>query len=98
MYGMDRQNFMFKYYGHLAGFIGKQSLYWYFISNFPKSSDLSKMIDKNSGAEREVIGKYIAPDGKERWGGNSFSVGEKPDGRESSNITAPSTPLAQKYS
>jgi DNA modification methylase len=51
MFGMDRQNFMFKYYGHLAGFVGKQSLYWYFISNFPKACDLSRMIEKNLGVE-----------------------------------------------
>ncbi len=55
MYGIDRQNFLFKYYAHLARFTEKQSLYWYFISNFPKATDLSKMIDKNAGAEREKI-------------------------------------------
>ena len=48
MYGMDRQLLLFKYYGHLAGFTEKQSMYWYFISNFPKATDLSKMIDKNA--------------------------------------------------
>lgn len=46
VFGMDRQNFMFKYYAHLAGFTSKQSLYWYFISNFPKSSSLSKNLNK----------------------------------------------------
>ena len=53
MFGMDRQLLLFKYYGHLAGFTEKQSMYWYFISNFPKATDLSKMIDKNLGEERE---------------------------------------------
>ena len=57
MFGMDRQLLLFKYYAKLAGFEEQQSLYWYFISNFPKATDLSKMIDKNAGAEREVIGK-----------------------------------------
>jgi site-specific DNA-methyltransferase (adenine-specific) len=56
MFGIDRQLFLFGYYSNLAGFETKQSLYWYFISNFPKASDLSKMIDKNAGAEREVVG------------------------------------------
>ena len=54
MFGMDRQLLLFKYYANLAGFEEQQSLYWYFISNFPKATDLSKMIDKNAGAEREV--------------------------------------------
>jgi hypothetical protein len=49
MFGIDRQLFLFGYYANLAGFETKQSLYWYFISNFPKASDLSKMIDKNAG-------------------------------------------------
>jgi hypothetical protein len=51
MYGMDRQTLLFKYYASLAGFDEQQSLYWYFISNFPKATDLSKMIDKNAGVE-----------------------------------------------
>ena len=55
MFGMDRQLLLFKYYANLAGFQEQQSLYWYFISNFPKATDLSKMIDKNAGAERNVV-------------------------------------------
>ena len=47
MFGMDRQLLLFKYYANLAGFEEQQSLYWYFISNFPKATDLSKQIDKN---------------------------------------------------
>ena len=41
-----------QYYVALAGFQEQQSIYWYYISNFPKATDLSKMIDKNAG-ERE---------------------------------------------
>lgn len=55
MFGMDRQLLLFKYYAHLSEFEEQQSLYWYFISNFPKATDLSKMIDKNLGEERERI-------------------------------------------
>ena len=55
MYGMDRQLLLFKYYASLAGFQEQQSIYWYYISNFPKATDLSKMIDKNAGAKRERI-------------------------------------------
>lgn len=98
MFGMDRQLLLFKYYAHLAGFTEKQSMYWYFISNFPKATDLSKMIDKNAGAEREVTGKRSgALNNSETSTASSFtrgSVGFK----ESFDTTAPSTPLAQKYS
>ena len=85
MYGMDRQLLLFKYYGHLAGFTEKQSMYWYFISNFPKASDLSKNIDKNNGVEFErgiPISENIA------MSGANYTRPEK---------TAPSTELAKKY-
>jgi DNA modification methylase len=52
MFGIDRQLLLFKYYALLAGFEEQQSLYWYFISNFPKAADLSKALDKSVGAER----------------------------------------------
>jgi hypothetical protein len=58
MFGMDRQLMLNKYYACFAGFAEQQSLYWFFISSFPKASDLSKMLDKNAGAEREVEGGY----------------------------------------
>jgi site-specific DNA-methyltransferase (adenine-specific) len=97
MFGIDRQLFLFGYYSNLAGFETKQSLYWYFISNFPKASDLSKMIDKNAGAEREVLGDYVHPQRQNRKyeiSGDPFSK-EKIEGKQ--KITAPSTPLAKKY-
>ena len=53
MYGMDRQTLLFKYYASLSGFQEQQSIYWYFISTFPKATDLSKMIDKNAGVNEE---------------------------------------------
>jgi site-specific DNA-methyltransferase (adenine-specific) len=56
MFGMDRQLFLNCYYAVTAGFVQQQSLYWFFISNFPKSTDLSKNLDKHFKAEREVVG------------------------------------------
>jgi len=56
MFGMDRQLMLNKYYACFAGFVEQQSLYWYFSQNFPKSSSLSKNLDKNAGVEREIIG------------------------------------------
>jgi DNA modification methylase len=68
MFGIDRQTLLFKYYGINAGLNENQSLYWFFISNFPKASDLSKNLDKYFGEEREVVGftkqgKYSIFDG-----------------------------------
>lgn len=40
-----------------AGFELRDSLMWVFGTGFPKSMDVSKAIDKASGAEREVIGE-----------------------------------------
>ena len=102
MYGMDRQLLLFKYYASLAGFQEQQSIYWYYISNFPKATDLSKMIDKNAGAEREVIGSrnngagntkgFTIADERDEKGSGFF----KQEGTEI-DITAPSTDLAKKY-
>jgi DNA modification methylase len=51
-FGIDRQLMLFQYYGIASGLEIKQSLYWYFISSFPKATDLSKNIDKRLGVER----------------------------------------------
>ena len=91
MFGMDRQLLLFKYYANLAGFEEQQSLYWYFISNFPKATDLSKQIDKNAGAEREIVGQDKC--------GKTAMMGKMQENEVSGNIdiTAPSTDLAKKY-
>jgi len=59
-FGIDRQLMLFQYYAVAAGLEIKQSLYWYFISNFPKATDLSKQVDKRLGAEREHIPNPLA--------------------------------------
>ena len=63
-----------------AGFEVRDMIEWVYGSGFPKSLNIGKAVDKLHGNEREET-DYIAPDGKKRWGGNSFSVGEEPDGR-----------------
>lgn len=85
MFGMDRQLLLFKYYGHLAGFNEKQSMYWYFISNFPKATDLSKMIDKNAGVEME---KGVPLTENIAMGGANYTGPEK---------KPPSSDIAKKY-
>ena len=94
MYGMDRQLLLFKYYASLAGFQEQQSIYWYYISNFPKATDLSKMIDKNAGAEREQgePSPNARPNSLKEE--NLYKAGTV--GKDF-NLTAPSTDLAKKY-
>jgi DNA modification methylase len=90
MFGMDRQLPMFQYYAIKAGFQVRQSMYWYFISSFPKASDLSKNLDKNAKAERVVVGKKVFKASNSGEGYNDFAIGEQ-------NITIPATDLAKKY-
>lgn len=93
MFGMDRQLMLNKYYACFAGFAEQQSLYWYFISNFPKASDLGKMLDKNAGVEREVLGAN--PNSRPNCSGNDMNT---LNGKiTESTLTAPATTIAQKY-
>jgi DNA modification methylase len=49
-----------------AGFELRDSIAWLYASGFPKSLDVSKAIDKAAGAEREVVGRKVLPDGTPR--------------------------------
>jgi len=103
MYGMDRQLLLFKYYASLAGFQEQQSIYWYYISNFPKATDLSKKIDSY-----ELFGKAntiatrkseMLKDGDKiliTQTNNGLMSGEKIT-REVNTNTKPTTDLAKKY-
>jgi site-specific DNA-methyltransferase (adenine-specific) len=90
MFGMDRQLPMFQYYAIKAGYRVNQNLYWYFISSFPKSADLSKNLDKN--ANSFVKGK---PTKNSRKG----VEGESGNYSHSKEVTErnPQTDLAKKY-
>jgi len=46
-----------------AGFEIRDTITWHYGSGFPKALDVSKAIDKQAGAEREVVGEKVAPDG-----------------------------------
>jgi len=104
MFGIDRQLPMFQYYAIKAGFQVRQSMYWYFISSFPKATDLSKNLDKNAKAERIVVGKKVRGDvqkAKEKGVGfladpaNRNNIKQFGYGVE--DLTIPSTDLAKKY-
>ena len=102
MFGMDRQTLIFKYYAALAGFIEKQSLYWLYISAFPKATDLAKgitaqqRVGKGSpqGLRQVRQGDSYQPTGQKDYRkGRCFSNEIENDDRETEL-----TPLAQKYS
>lgn len=98
MFGMDRQLPMFQYYAIKAGFQVRQSMYWFFIQNFPKSADLSLNLDKNAKAERtEVVGKGKAGKGMNKVKGFGNNTAKSDDFNKEWDVTAPKTDLAKKY-
>jgi len=70
-------------------------------SGFPKSYDISKGIDKQAGAEREVVGNrgYSSPDIRGNSSNGRGISGENNIGRDRLTVplTAPSTPEAQLW-
>ena len=98
MYGMDRQLLLFKYYASLAGFQEQQSIYWYYISNFPKATNLSLSIDKNAGVQgqRGIGGFNVAGRGEqENRKAKLYERNEVEDGV--GGYKEPKTELAKKY-
>src|SRR5690606_12936214 len=78
-----------------AGFEVRDCLMWLYGSGFPKSLDVSKAIDKELGAEREVVAikKKTQSYGYE---GNNVYGGDKDRGGIQ-EITAPATPEAKQW-
>ena len=74
-----------------AGFEIRDQIGWAFGSGFPKSHDVSKAIDREAGAEREVVGpnRFAHINGKAN--ANCYGVASRPD------QTAPATPEAQQW-
>lgn len=75
-----------------AGFEIRDSLMWLYGTGFPKSHDVSKGIDKQAGAVREVLERVKAPVGfdTEQQGGGGWSAGEIA-------VTAPATDAAREW-
>jgi site-specific DNA-methyltransferase (adenine-specific) len=84
-----------------AGFEIRDMIAWVYGSGFPKSLDVSKALDKAAGAERDVVGRYVPPNGKE-WNltadvsapGYSGGLGLR---SASLDITAPTTDAARQW-
>lgn len=75
----------------LAGFEIRDSIAWVYGSGFPKSLDISKAIDKQAGAEREVI------DSKPAYGIGNNGTAFNGHKEGAMAITAPSTDAAKQW-
>ncbi len=80
-----------------AGFEIRDQIMWIYGSGFPKSMDISKAIDKEAGAVREVVG-HQAYTSQDMRGGAYDSAEARDRERLPVAITAPATPEAKKWS
>lgn len=77
-----------------AGWEIRDCLMWLYGSGFPKSHDVSKAIDREAGAEREVVSRI--PD---RWAGKGCVYRRAYESEaESVSITVPATEDAKRWS
>ena len=88
-----------------AGFEIRDQIMWLYGSGFPKSHDVSKAIDREAGAERQVVGSKLGMPGYHlsgHDGGSAFGHGIGSSTVEtraaSAAITAPATPEAERWS
>lgn len=88
----------------LAGFELRDTCMWLYGSGFPKSHDVSKAIDKEAGAEREVVGYDVSrarPNRLYEGGaiGNIGGTGKISDRTDNgATITASATDAAKQWS
>jgi len=89
-----------------AEFEVRDVLSWMYSTGFPKSFNLGKAIDAAAGAEREVIGEKMTPDGKPYSARRPNSEGRYHDNPNvamngssihDSSLTAPATPDAAPF-
>lgn len=72
-----------------AGFEIRDTIHWCYFSGFPKSHDISKAIDKEAGAVREIVGKHPNPATAKKGTFNASF--------DEAFITKPATQDAQKW-
>jgi site-specific DNA-methyltransferase (adenine-specific) len=81
-----------------AGFEIRDSLHWIYGSGFPKSLDVSKAIDKQAGAEREVVGtRKLEGTARTLTGGNYGNGGKNVQVKDHYEVTAPATDAAKEW-
>lgn len=95
-YSISQQDWAFRALMVEAGFEPCQTLYWANISNFPKASDASAMIDRVLGLEREVVGKKAKTESFSYKGNNTFNTNGSLDKIEI-DVTAPTSDLAKMF-
>ena len=81
-----------------AGFEIRDRIQWLYGTGFPKSQDISKMIDKKEGKEREIIGEKQSS-GMLRNGRTNKEMSDKwsDQNRKPNYITTPSTDEAKQW-
>jgi site-specific DNA-methyltransferase (adenine-specific) len=77
-----------------AGFDVRDVIAHNFFSGFPKSLDISRVLDEAAGVEREVIGQKKAPVSP---GFSSAIYQTKNFGQKMINVTAPTSPAAKTW-
>ena len=80
-----------------AGFEIRDQIMWVYGSGFPKSHDVSKAIDKQAGAVREVVGSKSAGMGSGKTFGMLQSEGSNSEANQEIDITAPATAAAKQW-
>ena len=81
-----------------AGFDIRDQIMWIYGSGFPKSTDVSKRIDKEAGAEREVIGDSSNSRNRSKHNTSVKLLASQHKGtNEELKITAPSTESAKQW-
>ena len=82
-----------------AGFEIRDQIMWLYGSGFPKSTDVSKRIDKEAGAEREVVGINPSSRPNSKMKGSKGFDGdlESEESAGVQTITAPSTDEAKQW-
>jgi DNA modification methylase len=78
-----------------AGWEIRDCLMWLYGSGFPKSHDVSKAIDREAGAEREVVG--VSPHSANRVQSNGSTPFVGVDGEGQRMLTAPATSEAKRW-
>lgn len=81
-----------------AGFEIRDTVVWHYAEGFPKNMDVSKQIDKQAGAKREVIGESNINVYKDNYSysmANNFA--DKSKGYDKGKITVPVTEEAKKW-
>ena len=80
-----------------AGWELRDTMMWLHGQGFPKNMDLSKALDKEAGAEREVVGRAIGRGSNSGSGTYGWSDASDKSDRTGYDATLPATPAAEKW-